>query len=50
MATKIPFIKRLRFSLFHKCPNCGAIITTSWYSFIDMRNRYRCDSCKKEYV
>ena len=50
MASKISFIKRLRFSLFQKCPNCGATITTSWYSFLNMKYKYQCDNCKKEYV
>lgn len=50
MQSKISFIKRLQFALFCKCPNCGATITESWYSFLDMRYRYRCGKCHNEYV
>ena len=47
---KVSLYKRIQFLLFHKCPNCGKTITTSWYSFIDMKQKYKCDNCGKEYV
>ena len=46
----IPWHKRLLFLLLRKCPNCGAKITQSRYSFLDMKFRYKCDNCGAEYV
>lgn len=50
MKKKISYWKRLMFFWFNKCPNCGAKITTCWYSFANMKMKYKCVNCGNEYI
>ncbi len=46
MSNKITFWKQIIWRLFHKCPECGATVTTCWNSFTDYGEyQYKCDKC-----
>lgn len=46
MSKKITFWKQIMWRLFHKCPECGAVVTTCWNSFADYgKYHYKCDKC-----
>ena len=47
MGKKISFWKQLMWHWFHKCPNCGAKVTTCWNSFTDY-GKYRYEQVRKQ--
>ena len=46
---KLGIIKKIKLNWFGICPECGAKITSSWYSFLDMKYVCKCDNCGSIY-
>ena len=47
--SKLGLINKTKLNWFGICPKCGAIITSSWYSFLDMKDVCKCDKCGTMY-
>ena len=47
--SKLGLIKKIKLNWFGICPECGTNITSSWYSFLDMKYVCKCDKCGSMY-
>ncbi len=46
---RLGLIKWIKLNWFGICPECGAKITSSWYSFLDMKEVCKCNACGTMY-